>query len=95
MDHPCGYSNNSCYIEHNAGASTVSNKDLVTQSAVVLNWVRDFQESYVSRTSFIYYKGLGRPPKGERRDNLILTVESAGISGKLVPHRPDAMMAIT
>ncbi|VEN52798.1 unnamed protein product, partial [Callosobruchus maculatus] len=47
---PCGYPNNCSDPEHNATASTVSDKDLVTQivtqTGVALNWAREFKETY-------------------------------------------------
>nr|CAH7712718.1 unnamed protein product [Callosobruchus chinensis] len=55
---PCGYPNNCSDPEHNAGASTVSDKDLVTQivtqTGVALNWAREFKETYVSTTWFFF-----------------------------------------
>nr|CAI5858256.1 unnamed protein product [Callosobruchus analis] len=51
---PCGYPNNCSDPEHNAGASTVSDKDLVTQivtqTGVALNWAREFKETYAQST---------------------------------------------
>ncbi|CAH1983107.1 unnamed protein product [Acanthoscelides obtectus] len=51
---PCGYPNNCSDPEHGAGASTVSDKDLVTQivtqTGVALNWAKEFKETYAQRT---------------------------------------------